>query len=170
MSDDDFDDLDLTDDPESDEHVRLSKADVKRLRQAARRAGVAERELSDLRREKKVRDAGLNGLSPRQIATLAREVGDDDGPEKLREIAVEFGWASPPEPSAEQQQTDAEVNAHTQVAAIANGAEPPAQRSSVKPEDINSWPVDKQMRLNELHPDLAESVLRGEPIDLPPGF
>lgn len=170
MTDDDFDDLDLTADDESDDHVRLSKADVKRMRAAAKRAGAAEKELAAYKRQDSVRKAGIEGLSERQINAIAREAGDDDSPAKLLEIAVEFGWAQAPEPSEEQQQTEAEIAGQTEAAAISTGAEPPAQRTQVKPEDINSWPADKLLRLNEDHPELAELVLQGQSINLPPGF
>jgi hypothetical protein len=170
MTDDDFDDLDFTPDEESDDHVRLSKADLKKLRSAARRAGAAERDLAAYKRQETVRTAGIEGLTERQINVLASEAGDDDSPEKLRELAVEFGWATPPEPNVEDQQREAEIDAHTAAAAVANGAEPPAQRSQVPATEIAGWPVDKRMRLLDHHPDLHELALRGEPINLPAGF
>lgn len=170
MTDDDFDDLETLPDDEDDGYVRIKKDDLKSVRKAARSAGAAREKLATYERRDKVREAGLEGLTERQIATLAREVGDDDSPEKLRELAVEFKWAEPAEPSQEQQQTEAEIAGQSEAAAISTGAEPPAQRTQVKPEDINSWPADKLLRLNEDHPELAELVLQGQSINLPPGF
>lgn len=171
MSDfDDFDDLELQADEESDDHVRLSKADLKRLRAAAKRAGAAERDLATYRRQATVRKAGLEGLSERQLNALAAEAGDDADDTQLHALAVEFGWAKAPEASVEEQQREAELNGQHQAAQVANGAEPPAQRTDIPPEDVAGWPVDKQMRLNEHHPELFELALQGQPISLPPGF
>lgn len=168
---DDFDDLEVQPDDDDEGYVRIRKDDLKQIRRAARGKGAAERELAELQREKKVRAAGLDGLSERQINALAREAGDDaDNPEKLRELAVEFGWAPKPELSDDDRQRETELNGQHDAAQVANGAEPPAQRTQVPAEQINGWPADKLMRLNDQHPDLYDLVLQGEAISLPPGF
>ena len=170
MSDDDFDDLEIHNDEEDENYVRLRKEDVKRLRGAARRAGAAEKELGDFKRERLVRDAGIEGLSARQISILATQAGEDATADTLRDLAVELGWATKPEPSEEDQQREAEIAAEQEAAQVANGAQHPQQRTQLKPEDINGWAPDKLMRLNEKHPDLYDLVLAGQPIDLPAGF
>lgn len=170
MSDLDFDDLELHPDDEDENYVRLRKDDVTALRKAARNRGAAEKELAEYKRRDKVRAAGLEGLSERQINALAREAGDDDSPETLHTLAVEFGWATKPEKTDEEQRRETEIEQQTQAAQVANGATAPQQRTQVKAEDVAGWPVDKQMRLNENHPHLMDLALAGEPIDLPPGF
>lgn len=172
MTDDDFDDLDLeiTPDEEDEQYVRIKKEHLTKVRKAARGAGEARRELATYKRQETVRKAGIEGLTERQLNVLASQAGDDDSPEKLRELAVEFGWATPPEQTEKQQQVEAEIAAHTEAAAVANGAEAPAQRSKVPATDIAAWPPDKLMRLNSDHPELYELALQGLPIDLPPGF
>jgi hypothetical protein len=167
---DDFDDLEIHGDEEDENYVRLRKEDVKRLRGAARRAGGAERELADFKRERLVRDAGIDGLSARQVAILAQQAGDDATPEALKDLAIELGWASKPQATEEDEQREAELAAQHQAAQVGNGAKPPLQRSEIPAEEVAGWPVDKQMRLNEAHPDLYESALQGNPVSLPPGF
>jgi hypothetical protein len=174
MTDDllDFDPdaMESIDDEDDENYVRVKKTDFVKARKAARKGQDARRTLADLQRQEQVRAAGLDGLSDRQIAVLASQAGDNPTSETLRELAVEFKWVEAPEPSEEQQQTDAEIDAHTQAAAVATGAEPPAQRTAIPAEAVAGWPVDKQMRLEADHPDIYERTLRGEPITLPPGF
>lgn len=170
MTDFDLDDIETETDPDDANYVRLKKEDVRKLRGAARRAGAAERELRDIRRVEKVRQAGLEGLNERQLNALAREAGDDDSPETLRQIAVDFGWATPPEQTSEQQQVEAEVAATEQAVAAGSGADPAGHRTTLTPEDVNGWAVDKQMRFLNAHPDDYERLLRGEPVSLPGGF
>lgn len=170
MSDDDFDDIEITPDEEDDGYVRIKKDDLKSIRKAARGAGEARQKVAQYERRDKVREAGLDSLSQRQIDILAQQAGPEDGPDKLREIAVELGWAQPAEPDEETQRREAEIAGQTEAAQVANGAEPPASRTQIPADVINSWPADKLMRLNEQHPDIAELVLQGQPISLPPGF
>lgn len=170
MSDDDFDDLELHDDEDDEQYVRIKKADLKKVRTAARAKGTAEKELATYKQRDLVREAGIEGLTERQISVLAAEAGDNPTPERLRELAVELHWAEPPQPTEQQQQVETEIAAQTQAATVANGAQPPHQRTQVPPEDIAAWPVDKQMRLDSQHPDLYDLALQGQPIDLPPGF
>lgn len=174
MTDDllDFDPdaIESIDDEEDENYVRVKKTDFVKARKAARKGQDARRTLADLQRQDKVRSAGLDGLSERQIAVLASQVGDDASTEQLHALAVEFGWAQAPEPSEEQQRNEAEIAGQTEAAAISTGAEPPAQRTQLAAQEIAAWPVDKRMRLLEQHPDIHELALRGEPITLPAGF
>lgn len=170
MTDDDFDDLETLPDEDDEQYVRIKKDDLKSVRKAARTAGEARKELATYKRQDKVRAAGLEDLSERQIAVLASQAGDDDSPEKLRELAVEFKWAEPAEPSAEAQQNEVEIAGQQQAATVSTGAEPPAQRSQVPADVVAGWTHEKQMRLEEHHPEIYELALRGEPVTLPPGF
>jgi hypothetical protein len=170
----DLDDIEVHPDETDDGYVRIKRDDLKQIRTAARKRGEAEKQLNEYRRRDSVRDAGLTGLNERQVAALAREAGDDQSPENLRKIAADFGWAqAEPEPTEEQreaqEQTEREIEQHTEAAAIANGAPAVAGRT-LQPSEVNGWAPDRLMRLQKSHPDLYELVLREEPITLPAGF
>lgn len=173
MSDIDLDAIEELEDETSDDYVRLKKSDVKQLRSAAKAKGTAERELAGYKRQDAVRKAGLKGLTERQIAVLAREAGDDQSPEALKQIATELGFPVNTEPSEdeqEQQQIEDEMQQQEDAAAVGTGGQSPTARTGITPEEINGWPSDRLMRLQQQHPDTYESVLRGDPITLPPGF
>jgi hypothetical protein len=175
MSNDfDLDDVEAHLDEADEDYVRIRKTDWKQVKSAARRRRDEADELSNYRRQDVVRKAGLDGLNERQIAALAREAGDDQSPENLRQIASDFGWATQQaapseEEQQEQEQTDREIAQHTEAAAIANGAPAVAHRT-VTPEEINGWAPDRLMRLQSTHPDIYELVLREQPVTLPAGF
>lgn len=163
---DDFDSIDVLDDEENDNLVRLGKNDLKKLREAAKEGRTARRELDGLKREKAVIDAGLQDLTPKQTAALARLV-EDATPENLRAEAVALGWVT------EQADPDAvpaaELEVHAEMANAANGATAPASRR-LEPAQAVEWPQDKLMRFDRDHPDLYELLMRGQAIDLPAGF
>lgn len=168
MSETDFDDLEMLDDPESDQHVRMNKRDVERLRTAAKETPKLRKELDGYKKTDAIRSAGLTDLTDSQITKLSKLV-DDPTPENLRAEAEELGWVQAQAPDPEQQQIAAEVAAQTAAAANANGGAPPADRR-VTNEKYDTWPVDKRMRFQENHPDLAEALMRDETIDAPAGF
>jgi hypothetical protein len=168
MPDLDLDDLEISDDPESDDHVRMNKRDVKTLRDAAKENKKIREELDGIRRDQAITKAGLTGLSEKQRSVLARVV-DDPTADNLRAEAEALGWVAPPEPDPNAV-TEAELAAHQAVAGAGTGAAGAPQIRHVKPEDCATWPMAKLMRLNNQHPDLYEKLLRDEEIDLPPSF
>ena len=176
MSDDDFDpdDIETYADDADDEFVRLRKTDLSKVRKAARKTSglsKAEREeLDALRTEKVVREADLGALTPRQIAVVAREAGNDKTPAALRQVAEDLGFIAPPQPSEEEQQIETEISQQQQAVAATNGAPPANSQTTVTAEEVASWPVEKLMRLDRAHPDTYELAMRGEAITLPPGF
>ena len=170
MSDDEFDDLETIPDDVDEGYVKLRKEDVKALRSAARKRGAAERELADYKRQDAVRKAGIDGLSERQIAVIAREAEADQSPENLRKIAEDLGFVQPAPPSEEQQAVEQEIAANTEAAAVTSGAPPATHQTTVRDSDVAGWGVDKRMRLLHQHPDLHERLLRGEEVTLPPSF
>lgn len=168
MPDTDFDDLELLDDPESDTHVRLNKADVERLRKAAKQGRQDRKELEGLKRRDAITTAGLSDLTEKQRSALATLV-EDATPENLRAEAEALGWVqpAPPDPNAV---SDAELAAHDQVAAAGAGAASAAISRHVTQNDLALWSTEKLRRLDAQHPDLYELCMRGEEIDLPPTF
>lgn len=172
MVDDDFDpdDIDVQNDDTDEDYVRIRKSDLKKVRTAARSAGAAKKDLAAYRRQDTVRSAGIEGLNDRQIAVIASQAEGDESPENLKRIAADLGWYTPPAPSDEEQQTDAEVAAHTEAVAATSGGQPVNTRATVPAEELASWPIDKLQRLDRSHPEIYESAMRGEPVTLPAGF
>jgi hypothetical protein len=163
----DPDSIELTDDPESDTHVRLNRTDVERLRKAAKGSTAVRKELDEYKRRDAITAAGLTGLSAKQSAALAKLV-EDVTPENLRAEAEALGWVEPPAPDPDAV-TAEELQAHGDLAAAGVGGGIPAS-TTAKPDDVAGWPVDKRMRFMNAHPDLHENLLRGESIQLPVAF
>ena len=170
MSDDDFDDLETIPDDVDDGYVKIRKEDLKSVRAAARKRGAAERELADYKRQDAVRAAGIDGLSARQVAVIAREAEADQSAENLRKIAEELGFVQPAPPSEEEQRTDAEIDQQNEAAAVTTGAPPANTRTTLTAQEVAEWPQDKLMRLDRSHPEIYELLLRGESITVPAGF
>lgn len=170
MSDDDFDDLETLPDDVDDGYVKIRKEDLKAVRSAARKRGAAERELAAYKRQDAVRAAGIDGLSERQIAVIAREAEGDQSPENLRKIAEDLKFISAAPPSEEEQQVEQEIDRQQEAAAVTTGAPAAAQTLTVQPEEAAGWAVDKRMRFLNQHPQLHERLLRGEPVVLTQPF
>jgi len=170
MTDDDFDDLETIPDDVDEGYVKLRKEDVKALRAAARKRGAAERELADYKRQEAVRAAGIDGLTERQIAVIAREAEADQSADNLRKIAEDLGFVQQRPPSEEEQQTEQEIQAQNEAAAVTSGAPPATHQTTVRDSDVAGWGVDKRMRFLHQHPDLHERLLRGEEVTLPASF
>lgn len=166
MTEVDLDNLDLLDDEDDADYVRIRRSHLDDVRQAAKNSSKHRKEAEDLKREKAVLDAGLTGLTADQRDALSTLVKEPTA-EALRDKAVALGFiAAPPaipDPTAE------ELEAHQRAADVANGAGAPIN-NTVKPEEANGWDTAKLMRLNERHPDIYELLLRGESITLPAGF
>lgn len=162
----DLDNLDLLDDDEDENFVRIRKTHLDQVRGAAKNSTKYQREAETLRREKAVADAGLHDLTDAQRNALTALV-EEPTVEALKAKAAELGFIETapavPEPDA------ADLEAIERQAAAGQGAGAPIS-TQVKPEDANGWPIDKLMRLNEQHPDLSELLKRGETITLPQGF
>lgn len=78
--------------------------------------------------------------------------------EKVRAFAIDAGaLAAPVDTSAENQQ------AHERIGQAMSGGEP-AGNGAIKPEEVNSWSQDKQLRFKAKHPDAWELILRGETV------
>lgn len=172
MVDDDFDpdDIDVQNDDADEDYVRIRKSDLKKVRTAARAAGAARKELASYKRQDTVRAAGIEGLNDRQIAVIAAQAEGDESPDNLKRIAQELGWYTPPAPSDEERDTDAEIDAHSEAVAATSGAQPVAHRNTIPAEELASWPIDKLQRLDRNHPEIYELAMRGEPVTLPAGF
>lgn len=164
---DEFDAIELLDDPDSDQHVRLNRADVDRMRKAAKQGKADRKELEGIRRQSAIVEAGLQDLNSEQRATLIQVV-EDATPEALRAKAEALRWVEPVvDPNAV---TDAELDAHAQVAAAGTGAPATASPRHITPQDTAEWATEKHLRLNERYPHLHEALRRGQSIDLPPDF
>lgn len=170
MSDDDFDDLETIPDDVDDGYVKIRKEDLKAVRSAARKRGAAEKELAAYKRQDAVRAAGIDGLSERQIAVIAREAEGDQSPENLRKIAEELNFIQQAPPSEEEQRIEGEINGQAEAVAATSGAPAATHQSKVTPADVGAWSTEKRMRLNAQHPDLYERLLREEEVVLPPTF
>lgn len=165
---DEFDAIETLDDPESDQHVRLNRADVERMRKAAKQGKADRKELEGIRRQSAIVEAGLTDLNPAQRTALSKLV-EDASPENLRAEAEALGWVqpAPPDPNAV---TDAELDAHTQVSQVSAGAPAVTASRHVTPADTAEWSTEKHLRLNDRYPQLHEALRRGQEIDLPPDF
>lgn len=162
----DLDDLDIQADDTDDDYVRIRKSHLNGVRDAAKAAAKHRKEADDLRREKAVTESGLKDLTAAQRQALADLVKEPTA-DALKAKAIELGFV-PPEPAAPAP-SDEELAEHEKAAQVANGASAPAS-SQVTPEEANGWPTDRLMRLSRSHPDLYESLLRGETVSLPQGF
>lgn len=165
---DDFDDLEVTPDDEDENYVRIKRDDLKQIRSAARKRGEVEKELASYRRRDLIRDAGLDGLNDKQVDALAK-LAEAETPEAFKQMATDLGWHTPTE-AAEQTQVEQEIAEQEQAAAVTSGAPPVNTQGQHTPEQVNDWPADRLMRLQNQHPLVYDAVLRGEPITVPAGF
>jgi len=162
----DIDDLEILDDDTDENYVRLRKTDADSLRKAARRSRELEKEVKGYQQKDLISTAGLGDLTDEQRTDLLKLV-DDPTTESLKQKAVSLGWVeAPPEPEAP---TDEEVDALEQVAGAGDGAGT-APKTTLTPADYGTWPVDKRMRFQQNHPDLAEALTRDQTINIPQGF
>src|ERR1700685_1561237 len=101
MPDTDFDDIELLDDPESDDYVRLRKSDHQKMREAPKSSVTIRKKLDVLKRRDAITTAGLTDLTEKQRSALATLV-EDATPENLRAEAEALGWVqpAPPDPNA----------------------------------------------------------------------
>lgn len=160
--DDDLD-TDTTDDDaaDSDGFVRMKRDDVRKLRGIERKYRKLEKATRADRAKKALDAAGLSRLTPAQAAAVARLVEDPTDAEQLRAQAEElFG------PAPDANDVDAEVAAHGEAEAAVTGAAP-ANSGVLKPEDVNGWPPERLMRLNQDHPTVFEALMRGETVPAP---
>lgn len=158
---DDFDDDldDAADSADENGYVRIKRDDLKALRKKSRRADKLERETAEWRRERAIAKAGLDKLKPAQQAALLKYADSDDA-DALKAAAEELFGAP------EQTEVDAEVAAHAEAEAAVTGAAP-ANSGVLKPEDVNGWPPERLMRLNQDHPTVFEALMRGETVPAP---
>lgn len=176
MADDfDPDSIEVLEDETDGDYRRIRKDLLDNLRKAAKTPRALREENAALKREKLVRTAKLDNLSELQVSVLASQAGDDATPEALRTLAKDLGWEVPePEQTdeqREQQQIDAEAQAHGDIAAASVGGGATATRQPTG-ADYAQWPIDKRMRFQNEHPQLAEAMMRdpSQPIQLPAGF
>lgn len=163
----------MPDAPDDDVFAELDDDDpdntplVKKLRSQLRSAQKDLKELSDLREENGklktsavIKEAGLD-LKPSQVTALLAAHGDKElTPDLLHETAVDLNWAEPKEdvPAEDLEATD-------RIAAATNGAATGrAATGSLTVADAASWPIDKQTRFMQQHPDKWEALKRGEPV------
>lgn len=134
------------------------------LRVAADRAAKDRAEFEQTKKELAVYKAGLGTLKPKQVtAVLAAHEGELT-PELLKATALELGFIEADEDEGEQRQIESEVREHEKISAAATGAGKASPTAVLRPEDVNAWPIDKQMRLLETQPDVYERLTRGETV------
>lgn len=161
MSDTSVDDLEN----EADDDTPLIRQLRQKLKDTAKEAKSgrdAATELATLRREDAIRKANVEGLNDRQMKTLVRELeGQDPTAENVRSIAVELGWATQnPEDVDRQDQIDAQLR----ISEAASGGGMPPNYSTITPDDVAEWPVDKILRFRSKYPDQFEALKRGEEV------
>lgn len=162
-------DIEDDDDLELDEIDETAPDGPAKLRQAARRGKKAARERDALKavterqaNELAVYKAGLQGLDEKKVKAILSAIDGEVTAEAVKKQAVEFGWAEPE--TNPDEELRGEIEAHESVSAAAQGAGKTPATTVLKPEDVNGWPIDRQMRLMERHPDVYERLLQGEEI------
>lgn len=166
MTDLDLDNLDIQADDTDDDYVRIRKSHLDGVRDAAKSSAKHRKEIEGLRRDKSLAEAGLNDLTDEQRAAVLALV-EEPSPDAYRSKAQALGFIAAP-PAAPEPTPD-DVEAIGRQAQVGAGAGTPTS-NQVSPEELNGWPVDRLMRLDSQHPALYESAMRGETIELPPGF
>jgi len=162
-------DIEDDDDLELDEIDESAPDGPAKLRQAAKRGKKAAKERDTLKadndrlgKELAVYKAGLAGLDDKKVKAILSAIDGEVTAEAVKKQAVDFGWAEP-ETNPDEELRD-EIEAHGAVSAAAQGAGKTPATTVLKPEDVNGWPIDRQMRLMEQHPDVYERLLQGEEV------
>jgi len=151
-------DLDDTDEDQESEKPKTSG--MKQLRDSFE---SAKAENSRLKRENALLKAGLGDLGGKKTQALLAAHDGDLTAEALKATATELGFITS-EPDEAQQQADQAADAATRLADSSQGAAPSIQTGVLTPTEVNDWPPDKIMRLNEQHPDEFERLMRGETV------
>ena len=92
--DEDPDDQD--DNDSSEQHVRLTRAQIRTLERDAKTARKANDELTQTRRELALARAGVSDLTERQQRALLASIDGDVTADSVREAAVDLGFVQPP--------------------------------------------------------------------------
>lgn len=158
-TDDELDDTLEEGDPNDPNHLRRAANNAKRVR-AERDTIRAERD--DAKRELAVWKSGLQGLSDSKAKAILASIEGDVTPEAVKAKAIEFGWAEA-DANPDDSLAD-EIEQQERISGAAQGAGRAAAASVLKPEDVNDWPIDKQMRLLDKHPAVYEQLMRGETV------
>lgn len=135
----------------------------RQLREAAKNAEKTRAENVDLKQKLAVYEAGLGNLTPKQVKSVLANVEGEVTAEVLRATAVELAFIEE-EDTAETQQIEAEVREQGRISAAASGAGRAPANAQLTPTEVAAWPIDKQMRLLDEHPDIYDRLLAGETV------
>lgn len=151
---------------------------IERLRQATAGSPL-RKEIADLTKERddllgtvgRYRNDSLKAKFETfgiKVSPDALRVPDDLDPldaKKVEEWAVGMGLMEPLPPSEEEQQLADDLETQGRIAAAATGAPPgPGGGSTLTPEAVAEWPMDKTIRFKEQYPAEFEAIKRGEPV------
>jgi len=118
---------DLDDNDSGEQHVRLTRAQIRTLERDAKNARKATDELAATRRELALARSGLGDLTERQTKALLATIDGDLTAESARAAAEELGFVQPPPtaPAAEEQQ------AMERMSQASSGATDPGSEDSI---------------------------------------
>lgn len=151
------DDLEI-DHPDDSDLLRTLRKQLRAANKKGKRVDELETKVRTLEGERLISTAGLGNLTDRQRQMLLREVGDEITVEKLKEAAVELGWAEAEPDPGEQQ-----IDEHTAISNAGRGAQGKGG-SEISPETVSSWDEQRRRDFRKQHPAEWESLKRGETV------
>ena len=120
----------LEDDQDSDsgeQHVRLTRAQIRTLERDAKQARKANDELAQMRRELALTRAGLGDLSAARQKALLASIDGDLTADTARAAAEELGFIQPPPPP----EPDKDQAAMERMSQASAGASDPGSEDSI---------------------------------------
>lgn len=152
-------DDDLTVEREDDTPlIRKLRRDLKAAQRKGKRVDDLESKVRTLEGAQTLASAGLDKLTERQRQTLLREVGDEVTTEKLREAAIELGWAE-----AEPDPAEADVDEHDAISRAGKGAQGKGS-SEITPQAAASWDHQRRREFMKQHPAEWDALKKGETV------
>ena len=156
------------DEEQPERRVSMKRRDIKALEDKAHRADAAEKEATTLKRKVAILEAGLTLNAKQQQFLFAAHEGDDLSPTALRATAVELGIAVAESP--ESPDTQAARASSDSIDKAVDGSSSSSGKAVIPPSEVREWPADKIMRFRREHPELIESMKRGQPVKRPVGW
>ena len=139
--------------------------DFRQMRDLSHKAGTAQKELAEARKQIAVLQTGLT-LKPKQVTALFAAHDGEMTPDALRATAIDLGFAEPPEDEEAPELVEARAQAQ-QVQRATAGASPPGKGPLLTAAHREGWTQEKWARFAKAHPEHFETLMRDPTASVP---